>query len=129
MLDERKMKCITLKAQGMNVTDIAEEMGIARNTYYNWAADEEFTAELARREQEFISSARQTVISYAGKAVRQLIKIAETAESEKVRSDALAKLMDKVISNATKIEIDDGRSDEAVTVDILDKELAEFDGE
>lgn len=130
MLDDRKLKCIELKAQGIEITEIAKQLGIARNTYYNWAADEEFKAELGRREQEFISSTRQAVISYGPKVVKLLIALAEKGDSEKVRLDALSKLLDKTMSNATKISIDDGREGEDnVSIDILEQETKEFDNE
>ena len=130
MLDERQLKCIALKAQGTEVTKIALEVGISRTTYYEWMKLDEFKAEAHRREQDFISATKQAVISYGPKAIKGLIDLAENAESEKVRLDAYSKLMDKIVSNATKIEIDasnDGR--DHVPVDILTDEIKEFDNE
>lgn len=130
MLDDRKLQCIELKAKGIEVTEIAKTVGISRTTYYEWAKDEEFKAEAYRREQEFISSTKQAVISYGPKVVKALIELAEHADSEKVRLDALSKLLDKTMSNATKIEISDDRDGkDNVSVDVLDTELNEFDNE
>ena len=130
MLDERQLECIALKAQGIEITKIALRVGISRTTYYEWNKLEEFKAEACRREQEFISSTRQAVISYGPKVVEELKKLATQGKSEKIRLDALSKLLDKTMSNATKIEIADGREDkDTVTVDVLDQELKEFDEE
>ena len=130
MLDERQLDCIALKAKGMEVTKIALEVGISRTTYYEWNKLEEFKAEACRREQEFISSTKQAVISYGPKAMQILKDLAENSESDKVRLDAATKILDKIMSNATKIEINDSRDDkDNVPVDVLDQEIKEFDEE
>jgi transcriptional regulator len=130
MLDERQLKCIALKAQGIEVTKIAEEVGISRTTFYQWNKLEEFKAEACRREQEFISSTKQAVISYGPKAMELLKELAENADSEKVRLDAISKILDKIVSNAVKIEIDSGMGDkDDVSIDILSQEMLEADNE
>jgi transcriptional regulator len=130
MLDERQLKCIALKAQGIEVTKIALEVGISRTTYYEWNKLEDFKAEACRREQEFISSTKQAVISYGPKAMQLLKDLAENADSEKVRLDAIAKILDKIVSNATKIDINDGRSDkDKVSIDVLDQVFKDADNE
>ena len=130
MLDERQLDCIALKAKGMEVTKIALEVGISRTTYYEWNKLEEFKAETCRREQEFISSTKQAVISYGPKAMQILKDLAENSDSDKVRLDAATKILDKIMSNATKIEIADGRDDkDNVSIDVLDKEIKEVDEE
>ena len=130
MLDERQLDCIALKAKGMEVTKIALEVGISRTTYYEWNKLEEFKAEACRREQEFISSTKQAVISYGPKAMQILKDLAENSDSDKVRLDAATKILDKIMSNATKIEIADGRDDkDNVSIDVLDKEIKEVDEE
>lgn len=130
MLNERQLTCIALKAKGIEVTKIALEVGISRTTYYEWNKLEEFKAEACRREQDFISSTKQAVISYGPKAMEILKNLAEKSDSDKVRLDAVAKILDKIMSNATKIELSDTREDkDAVTVDVLDQELKEFDEE
>jgi transposase len=130
MLDERQLECIALKAQGMEVTKLASKVGISRTTYYEWNKLEEFKAEACRREQEFISSTRQAVISYGPKAMQILKDLAEKSDSDKVRLDAVAKILDKIMSNATKIELVDGRdAKDTVPVDVLDNEMDELDNE
>ena len=130
MLDERQLECIALKAQGMEVTKIALKVGISRTTYYEWNKLEEFRAEACRREQEFLSSTRQAVISYGPVVVAELKKLATEGKSEKIRLDALSKLLDKTMSNATRIEIDDGRdAKDIVPVDILAREIQDINNE
>ncbi|MBK5244305.1 MAG: hypothetical protein JJE18_04640 [Eubacteriaceae bacterium] len=129
MLDARQLKCIELKSIGMTVTDIAKTVGISRTTYYEWNQLEEVRAEACKLEQEFISSTRAAVVGYGPKAVSMLKNLAENADSEKIRLEATKTLLDKVISNAVKISIDDSRDDDSISADILDQELLEFDKE
>ena len=48
MLDERQLKCIELKFQGLDITEIASQVGISRTTYYKWIELEEYKAEVHR---------------------------------------------------------------------------------
>ena len=130
MLDERQLKAIDLKFKGLEITKIAEKVGIARNTFYKWAGMEEFKAELSRREQEYISSTKLMAAYFAPKAMQGIMYLALKGGSEKVRLDAYSKLLDKIISNATKIELDTNTNDkDAVTLDVLTEELNDIDAE
>lgn len=130
MLDERQIKAIEKKSTGSTITDIAIYAGVSRNTIYAWMREKEFTAELIKREQDFISATKSAVIGYAPKAVTMLKNLAEHAKSEKVRLEATCKLLDKVISNAVKIELSNGNNDQDnISQDLLDEELNEFDNE
>lgn len=130
MLDERQLKAIALKFKGLEVTKIAEEVGVSRTTLYKWRGMEEFRAEVARREQEYISSTRLMAAYFAPKAMQGIMYLALKGGSEKVRLDAYSKLLDKIISNATRIELDTNTNDkDAVTLDVLTEELNDIDAE
>ena len=130
MLDERQLKAINLKFKGLEVTKIAEEVGVSRTTLYKWRGMEEFKAEVARRKQEYISSTRLMAAYFAPKAMQGIMYLALKGSSEKVRLDAYSKLLDKIISNATRIEIDACANDkDAVTLDVLTEELNDIDAE
>ncbi|MBU3176075.1 helix-turn-helix domain-containing protein [Clostridium estertheticum] len=130
MLDERQIRAVEAKAKGFTITDVAKEAGVSRNTIYEWIKLEEFKAELSRFEQDFLSSTKQAVISYGPIVVEELKKLATKGKSEKIRFDALSKLLDKTMSNANKIELSDTRdTKDNVPIDVLDKEIKEFDEE
>ena len=130
MLDERQMKCIALKLQGIEVTKIASEVGISRTTYYKWIELEEFKAELGRCGQELISSTIQIITAYAPKNAQALIKLAETTTSKKIELDARLALLNKTMPNTTKVSIDDGRdTKDNISVDVLAQEIKEFEDE
>ena len=130
MLDDRMLRCIEAKAKGFTITDVAIEAGVSRNTVYKWLDNEEVKAELSRHEQDFISSTKQSVVSYGAKAVAILKNLAEHSDSEKIRLEAVSKLLDKVISNAVKIDIATSTdAKDNVSADVLTEELNDIDAE
>ena len=128
MLDERQLKAINLKFKGLEVTKIAEEVGVSRTTFYKWAGTEEFKAEVARREQEYISSTKLMAAYFAPKAMQGIMYLALKGGSEKVRLDAYSKLLDKIISNANKIDIDATTTDATpkLSEEEIDRQLAQL---
>lgn len=128
MLDERQLKAINLKFKGLEVTKIAEEVGVSRTTLYKWRGMEEFRAEVARREQEYISSTRLMAAYFAPKAMQGIMYLALKGGSEKVRLDAYSKLLDKIISNANKIDIDATTTDATpkLSEEEIDRQLAQL---
>lgn len=130
MLDERQMKCIALKYQGLDVTKIALDVGISRTTYYKWIELEEYKAEIVRCGQELISSTIQIITAYAPKNALKLIELADSTTSKKIELDARLALLNKTMPNTTKISIDDGRDGkDKVSADILDAEMNELDSD
>ncbi|MGE5627814.1 MAG: phBC6A51 family helix-turn-helix protein [Solirubrobacterales bacterium] len=128
MLNEKMLLAAQLRSQGIDVTEVCKQVEISRTTFYNWMNNDMFVAELSRCEQEFLTTTRKMLAAYGPKAVHKLMKLAEDAESEKVQMDASAKILDKLVSNATKIDINDcSNSDDKVSTDILDEEFAQED--
>jgi len=127
MLDERKINAALMRAQGVDVTKIAIDIGINRGTFYNWEKDEEFRAELDRLKQEFLTQGKSMVAFLAPSAVKKLAWLMVHADSTKVQLEAARALLDKTISNATKISIDDTREDDTVSPDVLDNVMDQAD--
>lgn len=130
MLDQRQINAIERQAIGGNITDMSVAAGVTRNTIYKWIELEEFKAEVARCQQEYISSTIQIITSYAPTNAKRLIKLAESTTNKKIELDARLALLNKTMPNTTKISIDDGRdSKDKVDVDVLDAEMDELDKE
>jgi len=128
MLDQRQIDAIERQATGGNITDMAKAAGVTRNTIYKWIELEEFKAEVARCQQEYISSTIQIITSYAPKNAAKLIKLADSTTNKKIELDARLALLNKTMPNTNKISIDDGRdSKDKVDVDVLDAEMDELD--
>lgn len=128
MLDERQIRAVEAKSKGFTIVDVAKAARVSRNTVYEWIKLEEFQAELSRLEQDFLFSTQQAVISYGPTVVKELKLLSKNATSEKVRLEALSKLLDKTMSNATKIEVSDSRDDkDNVSNDVLNNEINDID--
>jgi len=130
MLNDREAKVCRLLSIGTTITDIAKELKVTRQTIYDWKKKEELKARIDELGQDYLSATKMSVTSYGVHAVRILKDLAENSESEKIRLDAVSKLLDKVISNAVKIDIESTTDTrDTVTVDVLSKELEDIDSE
>lgn len=129
MLDEVHLKACHMISIGKSAIEVAEEIGIARSTVYEWKKDDEFKATLEELGQEFISRMKHQGQSFAPIAMKKLQYLVEHGNSDKTQLDAASKIIDKYMSNATKIELDSNVNNDTVQVDILAKELKEFNKE
>jgi len=130
MLDKKHLEVCHLLSIGTSAIEIAKIVGISRNSVYDWKKSEEMKAKIDEFGQDFISSMQASGRAYAPKAMAKLIHLCETGGSDKTQLDAASKIIDKYMSNATKIEIDDSRNDnDNVTLDVLDQELNDIDNE
>ena len=127
MLDERQKQVCELLAKGTIITDVAKIVKVSRQTIYDWKKLEEIKAMVDALGQEYLSATIATMHAEGPKSMLALIKLRDTASSEKVRLEAAAKILDKLVSNATKISIDDTREDSTVDKDILDGVMDEAD--
>jgi len=129
VLDERQLKVCELLAKGTTVVDIAKEVGISRQTVYDWKKLEEFVAEIDRLGQEFLNAAQGRLKFAAVLAAEEVIKLLKSGTYEKTRLSAAQDILDRNLGKATtRMEVGDSRSDkDNVTVDVLDKEIDEFE--
>ena len=124
------MKVCELMATGIPITEVSKESDVPRSTIYTWKELPEMMARVEALGQEYLSQTIANIKAEGPKSLRALIKLRDNASSEKVRLDACAKILDKLVSNATKIELSDGRDDkDNVAEDVLDGEIEEFDEE
>jgi transposase len=131
MLDERQIEVARLIAQGTTILDIVKEVKVARSTIYEWKKLEEFTAEVDRFGQEFVSAAQGRLKCAAKNAADEIIKLLEHGKYEKTRLSAAQDILDRNLGKATtRVEVDDNRDDkDNVSSDVLDQEINEFDNE
>lgn len=127
-MNEKIIDAALLRFQNVEVTKIAEQLGISRQTFYNWEKTEDFKAEVDRLRQEKLTEADNLLANETIKSIQTMAYLRDNSDSDKVRLDAASKLLDKTKSNATKIDINDNRPDrDSVTTDILEEEFKEFD--
>lgn len=122
MLDERKIKSISLIAEGrMTVQAIADEIGVSRNALYLWRKDKEYSLELDNEIQNFKLLAQQERSARAKNWFKKLENIGmDDSQKTKDQLDALKTLLAYSEGTPTsKVEITETKSNE------VDKETIE----
>ncbi|MEM5030827.1 phBC6A51 family helix-turn-helix protein [Priestia sp. WB3] len=122
MLDERKIKSISLIAEGRKtVQAIADEIGVSRNALYLWRKDKEYSLELDNEIQNFKLLAQQERNARAKNWFKKLENIGmDDSQKTKDQLDALKTLLAYSEGTPTsKVEITETKSNE------VDKETIE----
>lgn len=122
MLDERKIKSISLIAEGRKTMQaIADEIGVSRNALYLWRKDKEYSQELDNEIQNFKLLAQQERSARAKNWFKKLENIGmDDSQKTKDQLDALKTLLAYSEGTPTsKLEITETKSDE------VDKETIE----
>ncbi|MGE1143922.1 phBC6A51 family helix-turn-helix protein [Bacillus sp. Je.9.29.b] len=122
MLDERKIKSISLLAEGRKtVQAIADEIGVSRNALYLWRKDKEYSLELDNEIQNFKLLAQQERSARAKNWFKKLENIGmDDSQKTKDQLDALKTLLAYSEGTPTsKVEITETKSNE------VDKETIE----
>lgn len=130
MLDERQVKCAEMVAIGTSKTEIAKVIGISRTTLWSWEKLEEFTTKLDEFEQEISFQSKRILKGALVDASKVMVKQL-TSKNEKIAQGAATDILDRGHGKATsRMELADGRDDkDNVPIDVLDKEIEEFDEE
>lgn len=105
MLNEKQVEVLQLHVEGENITNISKITGVTRQSIYNWMKDAEFKEELDKALDRAKSDANYKITSKLTNYIDELSRLALTAKSEKIRSDTLMYLVDRVLGKSTtKIE-------------------------
>lgn len=105
MLNEKQVEVLQLHVEGENITNISKITGVTRQSIYNWMKDAEFKEELDKALDRGKSDANYKITSKLTNYIDELSRLALTAKSEKIRSDTLMYLVDRVLGKSTtKIE-------------------------
>lgn len=128
-LDERQYKAIEYLVIGETVSNTADLVGVNRKTIAEWKKQDKFRAELDRQVAELKSSVEKKILLKINPLMDKLMEIALKSESDKTSLDAIIYSVNRVIGTPTsKIQaIVDEKED--IPIDLLDKEMDEFDKE
>lgn len=110
MLTDVQRECIELIVQGtMTNKEIAKCLGITDRVIYKWKNVDEFKSELDKRSLEFSNSikdeGKMRMITKGQMAIDNIVSIANSARSEKVKLEANAFIYEAIFGKSTtKIE-------------------------
>jgi hypothetical protein len=129
MLDDCQQKALTLLMEGkMTKTQIAKIVGKSRQWLYdNVVNDEEAKLEVDVRLQEIQIFGINSIKSNLKQSIANIITLANSSESEKIRMDANTYLVDRVLGRTTtKLEVENTTDKEEVSPEQLEDEFSQF---
>lgn len=126
-LGDREYLAIKYILEGKQITDIANHLGVARQTIYNWLKDEDFIIELDTLRRDIQTSTKEQVMNKINIYVDELEALAlDKTTSPKVRADLLKYLVNRVWGNTTtKVEVNSSNENKDDNID-LDTLVDEF---
>ncbi len=119
MLDERKIKLIELIIEGsLNKTEMAKQIGVARQTLYEWMAQEEWIAEYDRLLQEIKTNANKMFNAKLDNVIDEWYKMMMDESCEKrTRAKLLVDWVDRSLGKPTsRLEVSENNEDTPVDV-------------
>ena len=128
MLDLRKQQLIELKLKypTMGSTELAEKIGVSRQSVWEWSKQAEVQAELDRRLREINQDANRHLKSRASDLMSEMLNLALDKSTEaRVRNSALQYLLDRSLGKAAEqvdLNVSDSTGDAA---DVL-RQFKEF---
>ena len=116
MLTDVQKECIEMICQGtMTNKEIASCLGITDRVIYKWKNNKEFKNALDKRSLDFSNSVkdegRMRMISKGQMAIDNIVKIANTAKSDKTRLEANTFIYEAIFGKPTT-KIEDAREND-----------------
>lgn len=100
-LNDRQEKVIELYAQGETVTNIAKVCGVSRNTIYADLDNVDVKAGVSKCLAEMKNQAEKKLTQSVDTLVEEIKKLALTSKSEKIRSENLQYLLNRIYGTPT----------------------------
>lgn len=112
-LNEKQYRCIEMLVEkNMNVSETARELGVARNTIYNWMQSDEFKAELGRTEQEIKDRTHQIFIRRLPEVIEKLYKLTDCSDN-RTKIQAINQWVDRALGKvSTSVTVEDKRENQ-----------------
>lgn len=133
MLTDTQLKAIELLAMGeLTKAEIAKDLGVSARVIYKWQNAEEFKAELNKRSQQILDALEQEgkarMVAKGQLAIDNIVHLANTADSEKVKLDANIFIYESIFGKATaKLkDITERKENEKVDPDTLKNEFEQY---
>lgn len=74
-LTENQLLAIELKIKGLNNTQISKQLGVTRQSIYNWEKNERFVAMLEKTQKDYLSAYSRKIMNYIPLAVQTLVDV------------------------------------------------------
>ena len=131
MIDERHIKMIELLVSGeYKITEIAELIGVARQTIYDWLKREDVKAELDERLRVIRTNSQKLFDAKLDKAIDEYWKLAMTTTDVRTKQVALSYWIDRALGKTTsRLEMTDNRTDTYISEEDILADIEELEDE
>jgi len=92
MTTSRRDKAVILLAQGKSVTDVSDQIGVSRQTIYNWLSDPDYQRQVDDQKTYLVRSLSSLMISVCANALRHLEKFTSGDQTVTLARDADVRL-------------------------------------
>lgn len=119
MIDERHIKMVELLVSGeYKVTEIADLIGVARQTIYDWLKRDDVKAELDERLRVIRNNSQKLFDAKLDTAIDEYWKLAMTTTDVRTKQIALSYWINRALGTPTsRLDIDDNRATSSVSND------------
>ena len=126
----QKEIAITSLMRGEGPTIASKRANVNRATIYNWLKDASFAEEMKIRKAEITTGANAFILNNVTSNIDRLQKLAEDSKDSRTQIQALVWLLEKSLGKTTQpIGIENNIDKDAVSIDVLDAEMTDFDAE
>lgn len=131
LTQQQQLAAQLIAVGGKPKQEIAEDIGIARATLYNWMSKESFKAEVDRLRLDFKNFGMDLMLSKLHKSIENIVDISNTSKNDMVKFNANTYLVDRIYGKIPSninltTEVDNKK---VVDEDILDMEYKRFEAE
>lgn len=123
MLTEAKLQMCLLKLSGENISDIAKEIGVSRQSIYNWSQEPDCIARMEELTEEIKREGNNKITGRLNIYIQELHTLATTSKDARTRASVTMYLLDRVLGKIKTTTEIVGEEKETVDVDILDQEM------
>ena len=75
MTQSRRGKAVSLLARGRPITEVSDQVGVSRQTIYNWLDDDNYKRQVMSEKARIVEALSSRMISVTDKALQHLEKV------------------------------------------------------
>lgn len=133
MLTDKQLECIELLALGeLTKVEIASKIGMSDRVIYKWQNNEEFKAKWQERADQILDAleheGKARMVSKGQIAIDNILNLANTANSEKVKLDANMFIYESIFGKATTkvADVSEHKENDKLNDDELKNEFEKY---
>lgn len=114
VLTEKQSCMVNCLIEGENITDIAKQLNVSRQTIYDWMKRENVKAEIDKRRQEITRQATAIILQDITKNIRNIQALANDPSDKRTALAANQYLINRIFGNPKdQLEIGDGQEQDS----------------